>query len=203
MAINRNEYLSALVDGELQGADLDWILQHLAQDPTAQAQFQRYQLTSDVLHDMVGFDLSAASQQNLTQQISVALMDEPAYSIAKKSDKSPVELVDDNKVIPLRRGFWKQATGLAMAASFGAVAVLGITSTQYASGPEAVVAVNDSAIQTASIQTVRTVSTASNRWTVGEPEVTDRLNSYLVNHSEYTGASGAFSYARVVAYGDE
>ena len=39
-----------------------------------------------------------------------------------------------------------------------------------------------------------------NRWTVGEQEVEDRLNTYLVNHNEYTGASSVFSYARVVSY---
>jgi sigma-E factor negative regulatory protein RseA len=39
-----------------------------------------------------------------------------------------------------------------------------------------------------------------NRWTVGEPEVEQRLNDYLVDHHEYAGTSGVFSYARVVAY---
>lgn len=182
MSVNKNEYLSALVDGELQGADLDWALQQLAQDPVAQAQFKRYQLTSDVMHEAVAFD----PKLDLTQRISAAIADEPVYS--KTSDS---ELTGNNNVVPLRRGFWKQATGLAMAASLGAFAVLGVmSSSQYATGPETTLAAN-------------AVSVPSNRWTVGEPEVADRLNSYLVNHSEYTGASGAFSYARVVAYEDE
>ncbi|HDZ15836.1 MAG TPA: anti-sigma factor, partial [Methylophaga aminisulfidivorans] len=41
------------------------------------------------------------------------------------------------------------------------------------------------------------------RWTVGEGEVEDRLNDYLVDHNEYAGAAGLFSYARVVSYGEE
>ncbi len=193
MSVNENEYLSALVDGELQGADLDWILQHLAQDPSLRTQFKRYQLTSDVMHDAMVFNPLQGTAVDLTQRISAVLADEPAYSSAAQQTiaKPPAQ---ENKVIPIRRGFWKQATGLAMAASVGAVAVLGVmTSSQYAAGPETVLAAN----------TENTVNVASNRWTVGEPEVADRLNSYLVNHSEYTGASGAFSYARVVAYDDE
>jgi sigma-E factor negative regulatory protein RseA len=197
MSVNKNEYLSALVDGELQGADLDWVLEQLAHNPKVQAQFHRYQLASDVMHDTVGFNLSQASQHNLTQRISAALVDEPVYS--GSTPNATTESVEDNKVVPFRRGFWKQATGLAMAASLGAVAVLGVTSSQYATGPETTLAANT----TSTVQTVSTLNTASNRWTVGEPEVANRLNSYLVNHSEYTGASGAFSYARVVAYEDE
>jgi len=40
----------------------------------------------------------------------------------------------------------------------------------------------------------------SNRWTVTEQEIEDRLNVYLVDHNEYAGASDIFSNARVIAY---
>ena len=48
-----------------------------------------------------------------------------------------------------------------------------------------------------------TMVSQSNRWTVAEPEIEDRLNNYLVDHNEYVGTSGMFSYGRVVSYGTE
>ena len=53
-------------------------------------------------------------------------------------------------------------------------------------------------VERASTATV--VSQSGARWTVGESEVEERLNTYLVNHNEYAGASDVFSYARVVSY---
>jgi sigma-E factor negative regulatory protein RseA len=58
-------------------------------------------------------------------------------------------------------------------------------------------------MQTAAYEVVNEVSSntaSANRWTVNEPEVQERLNTYLVDHNEYAGASGVFSYARVVSY---
>ena len=47
MTVNQNELLSALVDGELQGEELNQALDLLLTDKQARAQFQRYQLASD------------------------------------------------------------------------------------------------------------------------------------------------------------
>ncbi|EMR12478.1 Anti sigma-E protein RseA, partial [Methylophaga lonarensis MPL] len=49
----------------------------------------------------------------------------------------------------------------------------------------------------------QTAPVTGNRWTVAEQEVEDRLNTYLVDHNEYAGTSGVFSYGRVVSYGTE
>lgn len=183
MTANQNELLSALVDGELKGDELEQAFQLLSTNDMARAQFQRHQLVSDVLHGHVSHNRSV----DLTGRIAEALLDEPAITMPVKHKAF---------VIPFPTQFWKQATGLALAASVGALAVMGV--------------MNQSQNQlipvtaTASIEQTpgkpMMVAQTGNRWTVGEQEVKDRLNTYLVNHNEYVGASNVFSYARVVSY---
>jgi len=185
MTVNQNELLSALVDGELQGQELDRALKFLESNEQARVQFQQYQFSSDVLH-------GSAHENNrvdLIDRISSALDDEPTYQI----DQAPKQKA---QVIAFPKQFWKQAAGLAMAASIGALAVVGVISQpQNQLVPPMVAAVDvEAPVQTMSI------AAKGNRWTVEEAEVADRLNTYLVDHNEYAGASGVFSYARVVSY---
>lgn len=187
MTINHNELLSVLVDGELQGEELDDVLQLLATDARATAQFQHYQQTKDILqgHSKQGL------AYNIIEKISVALESEPAYSQAAQQPKAPV--------ITLPMPFWKQVTGLAVAASIGALAVVGVMAppqgTLLTTFPIAAVDTPNAVVTVA--------QTTDARWTVDEPEIENRLNSYLLDHNEQTGSSGVFSYARVVSYGAE
>lgn len=188
MAINHLELVSALVDGQLTGSELEQALELIANDNTAREAFMRYQQASDILH---GYTRSInLSPLDLTSRISAALNDEPAYSMA-------IENKSTAKLIRFPQNFWKQATGLAMAASIGALAVVGVVQQQSATNniPVASVIANEAP--------ATMVSQTSNRWTVAEPEIEDRLNTYLVDHNEYVGASGMFSYGRVVSYGTE
>lgn len=184
MTANQNELLSALVDGELQGQELEQALHLLDNNEQAREQLQRYQFASDVLHgnahDHRRFDLSRA--------LSQALDKEQTYS-ADIEDKPKAQ------VISFPKQFWKQAAGMAMAASVGALAVVGVVSQPQ---NQLVPAVSTAAVD-APVPAV-TVATTGNRWTVGEPEIEERLNTYLVDHNEYAGESGVFSYARVVSY---
>ena len=177
MTVNQNELLSALVDGELQGKELEHALDLLQTDKQAIAQFQHYQFASDTLHGHV----AAQGNTDLTAQISASLIDEPTFSTKKA------------QVIPFPKQFWKQATGLAVAASIGALAVIGVT-TQPQFTPEVTVATIEAPMATFA------VAKKANRWTVGEAEVEERLNTYLLDHNEYTSTSDVFSYARVVSY---
>jgi len=187
MTANQNELLSALVDGELTGNELEQALQLLSTNEIARAQFQRHQLVSDVLHGHVLHDRSV----NLTGRIADALRDEPALiMLAKHKAKT--------SVIPFPTQFWKQATGLALAASVGALAVIGVmnqSQNQLIPASSNIIA----SVEQAPAAPIMVAGTG-NRWTVSEPEVEDRLNTYLVNHNEYAGASSVFSYARVVSY---
>lgn len=182
MTANQNELLSALVDSELKGKELQEALDLLNSNEQARVQFQRYQIASDVLHGHV----SVNQKVDLTERIAAALKDEPAIVSTMKKKAS---------VISFPKQFWKQATGLAVAASVGALAVMGVmTQSQNQLMPTTALA---------SIETPTeaiTVAQSPSRWTVGEQEVEERLNTYLVNHNEYAGASDVFSYARVVSY---
>ncbi|MFW5426136.1 MAG: sigma-E factor negative regulatory protein [Methylophagaceae bacterium] len=186
MTMNQNELLSALVDGELQGDELDQALQVLATDKLATAQFQRYQQTQDVLKGYGERGLS----HNLVSRISLAIENEPVYSQQTTQHKA--------EVITLPTPFWKQMTGLAVAASVGALAVVGVM-TQ----PQSSLVTNTPMAAIDAPNKVITVAQTGERWTVNEPEIEYRLNNYLLDHNEQTGPSGVFSYARVVSYGAE
>jgi len=182
MTVNQNELLSALVDGELQGKELDDVLQLLNTNEQARRQLQRYQRTSDVLHD------HGVSHHHidLSDRISATLDDEVEFTTSSKNTA---------QIIAFPRQFWKQAASLAVAASIGALAVIGVM-TQPQNQLVQVPQVASVEIET----TPMIVATTGKRWTVEEQEVEERLNSYLVDHNEYAGASGVFSYARVVSY---
>jgi len=181
MTANHNELLSALVDGELRGDELDMALDLIHTNDAARKQWQNFQRTSDILH---GHRLSAENI-DLTPLISQQINDEADYSVTKEKAK----------VITFPQQLWKQAASLAVAASIGALAVMGVMNKPESSlMPAAQVAEVDQ------VAAPVTVAQNSKRWTVGEQDVAKRLDTYLVDHNESTGPSGVFSYARVVSY---
>jgi sigma-E factor negative regulatory protein RseA len=223
MTANDEELLSALVDGELQGEALDRAIALLSTDQTARERFQRYQLASNVLHGQA----IGHQQGGITQQISAAIADEPVHSVTPVQSKAvpvtPTETPTAD-VLTFPERFWKQTVGLAVAASFGALAVVGtMTQPDYAVMPAASMAAVEAVpvpnVVVAQQQTASTsdvvlvqqqvapvpvvtvaVQESGNRWTVTEQAIEDRLNVYLVDHNEYAGASDIFSNARVIAY---
>lgn len=184
MTAKQQELLSAFVDGELNSQELDELLALMNTDDSARADYQRYQLTSDVLRGHT----NRSQPVDLSARVSAALADEPVHELTgSRNKKSSLVTVPD--------WFWKQTAGLAAAASIGALAVIGVLNQpQTAVTPE---------LAQVPAQTQTAATESPNRWTVGEQEVEDRLNNYLVDHNEYAGASGLFSYARVVSYGEE
>jgi sigma-E factor negative regulatory protein RseA len=177
-----HELLSALVDGELKGEELDHALALLASED-ALSTMKRYQLASDV---MQGYTMPM--QVDLSSRLKDIIAEEPAYAIEQKKAA---------KIIAFPTRYFKQVSSLAVVASVGALAVLGVLSQpEQAFSPT---------VQTAAYTVgteVKSDHASSNRWTVSEPEVEERLNTYLVDHNEYAGSS-VFSYARVVSYETE
>lgn len=205
MTTDDNELLSALVDGELQGLELDRAIALLSTNADARERLQRYQLTSDVFR---GYGIGH-EQADLAQKIMMALMGEPRHS------PLPDKPVEKAKVISLPVRFWQHSLGLAVAASFGALAVVGVMDDPEAQFvPMVPMAVLNMAPVLAPVRPlaiaphtmvavakiVPSTSNRGNRWTVEEQEIEDRLNVYLVDHNEYAGVSDIFSNARVVAY---
>lgn len=196
--MNNEELLSALVDGELHDQELQQAIDLLSTSQTAKAQFMRYQNTSDVTH---GITLST-QQVDLTERIARQLDSEPtALPSQQQTDKSMTwrHLLPD--------WFWQQTLGMTIAASIGALAVVSIMQQPETSMMPTPVAasVSDQTRTMATAEKQGIDETASNisvatRWTVGEPDVAERLNTYLIDHNEYTVASDIFANARVIAY---
>lgn len=182
MTVKQQELLSAFIDGELKADELDSLMAMLDDNEEMKADLLRYQFTSDFIHGYT----KARQFDDLSLAVSAAIADDelPAVALADTGR---------SRVIRMPDWFWKQTAGFAAAASIGALAVVGVMNN---SQTDAV-----SPVQVA--QTEVQAKESPNRWTVGEAEVEDRLNDYLVEHNEYAGASGLFTYARVVSYSDE
>jgi sigma-E factor negative regulatory protein RseA len=187
MTNNHDELLSAFVDGELQGDELDTLVTYLANNQDALRKVSKYQNSSDTIRGYA----KRIPMIDLTAKISAEILKEETYQIASESKKKAT-------VITFPKTWLKQVSSLAVAASVSAIAVVGIMS-QPSSSPETAILLTDNVTPSEIIQ----VADSDNRWTIDEPEIEDRLNTYLVDHNEYAGASGVFSYARVVSYDSE
>jgi len=197
MTTDENELLSALVDGELRGRELDKAMALLGKDPSAKDRLQRYQISRDAFH---GY--GTKQQARATQKISAAILLEARHK------PENLKAVEKTNVISLPTRFWQQTLSLAVAASIGALAVVGVmTQPNTQLFPITPMAAMESTQVLESLGTTVVASkvvalplNSGNRWTVEEQEIEDRLNIYLVDHNEYAGVSDIFSNARVVAY---
>ena len=191
MTMNDSELLSALVDGELEGDALDQALLLLSTDDKAREQFQRYQRSSDSLRGYSIPEQSVDLSANITAEIS----NDQAFDVNVEKSKEP-----KSNVTFMPQWFWQQALGMAIAASVGALAVVSVMTQQPQTAIDSISVMASASVENANVMTVSHEPKTSNRWTVTEPEVQDRLNTYLLDHNEYAGVSDVFSNARVIAY---
>jgi len=178
-----HEDISALVDGEMEEADAHRIVDELIADPALMADWSRHHLTSDVLREKG----PAVPVGDLALRVSQAIAAEPAIA----ADVAPLR--------PARPAMpaWKPLAGLALAASVATVAILGARNWDSGpAGPQVAQAPVSTNAQTVAVQSGKV------RWDVKGRSVENRLNSYLVNHSEYlnNGMQGMLPYARIVSY---
>jgi|TARA_B110000967_G_scaffold71400_1_gene73891 sigma-E factor negative regulatory protein RseA len=194
MTTDDNELLSALVDGELRGRELEKAMALLSADQSARECLQRYQICRDAFH---GY--GTKQQARATQKISAAIV------LEAKHKPVNVQAVEKTNVISLPIRFWQQSLSLAVAASIGALAVVGVMTqpniqTVPMAALESTQGLEPAEITVAASKAEALPLNSGNRWTVEEQEIEDRLNIYLVDHNEYAGVSDIFSNARVVAY---
>lgn len=194
MTTDDNELLSALVDGELRGRELEKAMALLSADQSARECLQRYQICRDAFH---GY--GTKQQARATQKISAAIV------LEAKHKPVNVQAVEKTNVISLPIRFWQQSLSLAVAASIGALAVVGVMTqpniqTVPMAALESTQGLEPTEITVAASKAEALPLNSGNRWTVEEQEIEDRLNIYLVDHNEYAGVSDIFSNARVVAY---
>ncbi|QQS52994.1 MAG: hypothetical protein IPM89_08595 [Candidatus Competibacteraceae bacterium] len=176
--------LSAMVDDELDGMEIDLVLRRLCRDGDLQSCWSRYHLISDVMQS----HLPDALAPDFTARIRQAVAAEPLPLPVGKS-------------LP---AWYKPVTGFGLAASVVLVALFGLKLTQTdapfasatqlaASNPSPAPALTPFVVRAA---TVRQTDTSN------EP-VEARLGSYLVNHNGYASLNsmhGMLPYVRMVGY---
>lgn len=105
----KQERLSALMDGELDASAREATIDTLLKDPQARQSWQRHHLISDTLHR----NLPSAIDNEFAARVKAAIKDEPTILAPMKRDTSL---------------FTRRVAGLAVAAS---VAVVGVLSVQF------------------------------------------------------------------------
>lgn len=178
---DKNDRLSALMDGELH--DADKLCEQLIKDNEMQAVWHRYHIARDAmkgqLSDFAALDVSAA--------VSQLLKNEPVILTPGWRRLSP-------------RYVMKQAAGLAVAAAVGTVAVLSVQQTQLATNETTVIASAPTASQIQPGQ-IRKVSFTTRKKL--DSAVESKLSGYLVNHNEFSDSirvSGVMPYTRIVSF---
>lgn len=178
------ERLSALVDDELPSSEIGGEVKKLNLNPDARECWSRYHLIGDAMRREIGPLYSTA----LADSVSRRLQDEPVVMApaALKAAGTP------------RR---KALTGLAVAASLAAVAVIMTPQMINQEDPVARQTVADQPVNDGKTYYVAQDGT---RWELlKKPAVESRLNAYLVNHQERspsTNIKGIIPYATFVSY---
>ncbi len=206
---NHNEKLSAVLDDYQHTEEDQSVLKELQEDVNQQYTLQRYQMIGDVMRN----DMPDTIQPDFVAGIRARLEQETAHQ---------AQLTQSKQVDQPSSGFWsnlfKPVAGLAVAAT---VAVITVTTFQSPSIEPAVdnsIAVIDEnqarVEQLAGIpvisQKVR-VSGSGDRlntkpgmnWNIKRdaPEMQNKLNTYLINHNEYSNSMhGIIPQMRVVGF---
>lgn len=175
------EKLSAMMDGELSEHEQASVLSELSRDPELKKTWQRFQI------------IRATLRKELDEVVSVDLGDR----IAENVRQLPSFVLDEK--FPRR---WRPATRwvgtMALAAS---VAVVAITGVRWFSSNESQPTPQQIAV--APGQPPDFIRAGLTRWDTGKPEHARLLNTYLIEHHEFTpttSMNGVMSYGRFVGY---
>jgi len=177
------EQLSALVDDQLPAHEQELLVARLTRDKGLIGCWGRYHLISDALRQQ----LPGRHLVDISGRVCQALQAESALSVKSRQ---------------LNNNWLKPLAGLAIAASVAVVAILGVQNLHLSGDSPAVVASagNVPAVIAKEDQIVRVRGI---RWNRSAPQVADRLNRYLVDHSEYAasgGMPGIGPHVRIVGY---
>ncbi len=174
------EEISALVDGEVQDPQAGHLITALEQEPELRHCWRHYHLIGAVLRGSGRAEVKTC----LCERVAKALESEPVVFAPRA----------------LRPGMpaLKWFTGLAVAASIAAVAVLSVQTApprtvQFAAAPAPVMAVQHAGGNPPGAQTQL----------VANKLHSPKLHNYLTNHNEYVtsvGMQGMLPYARIVAF---
>jgi len=173
------EELSAMVDSELSRNDTDAVLQQTQYDHELFGRWNRYHLIGALLkneHSSAAGMVSAG----LANRIHERIANEPTCLAPDKDWRK-------ERGIATRKSVIKTVVGLALAASVGGIAVLTLQPPNSA---------EPGAAKGPVVQRLT-------RWETNQPEMEADLNTLLVEHGEFTPASGLnglMAYAKFVSY---
>ena len=207
MSDTLKEHMSALLDGELEPRSASETIDILLKDDEMLVHWSRYHVVRDVLRHKVYPD----SGGQLCDRVRSCLADEPNHFPARR-------LVGHRW-----RNALKPVAGLALAASVAVVAILAVRGSgqlpeqpQAALAPSSLVPSSQGPSSRLALNTGTAIIPASSvrdggfrasglkrlQWNTSEPGVANRLNGYLLNHSEHLGSaiSSMHPYARIVGY---
>jgi len=179
-----DEQLSAFVDGELAEKEANLLIKEILDSDELRSRWANYHLVGHSIHGE-----STNNTVDLSKGISAALADEPTVFAPQRR----------KRVIPAA---FKQVAGMAIAATVAAAAVLMVQ-------PEEQNLFNPSGVgSVASSSTVKQdivpVAEHGVNWSVSQPSVASKLNTYLVNHNAYsTPVRGTLPFAPIVSYGNK
>jgi sigma-E factor negative regulatory protein RseA len=184
---DKYEAYSALLDGEIETAEQQRLLDELAADPQARGRLGRYSLIAEGLR---GEPVRADA---------LAVMD----AVRERLQREPAILAPAQRGKPLRPRWWQPAAGIAIAASVALVAV-GLMPRLLSESPEA----GSSPVQVVGVPATQPVlvATPGTHWSRSRPEQESQLNRYLAEHNEFAtqgGLPGIVPYATFVSYDGE
>jgi len=107
MTEKMDEQISALVDDEVHGSELEKVISRLTDDPAAAERWQRYNLISDALHN----NLPERVETELSRRVQEALKDEPTVLAPRRL-----------RIPPRLRPAIKQIGGMAVGDAGGVTA---------------------------------------------------------------------------------
>jgi sigma-E factor negative regulatory protein RseA len=197
-----NEQVSALLDNELSDKEASSVLAKISQDQELRQKWERYHMIGDVMRgEVVSIDAGEISER-VKEQIDL----EPAIISIPKKEKNR----------SWKSNWVKPAAGAALAASVATVVVLnapGFLGTTDTAQPLTASTINTPPpkqfVNVANVNKIPPTPAFSQnvtgtRWkNLKEPSLESRLNSYLVNHSEYAAPGSGIRvmpYATFVGY---
>jgi sigma-E factor negative regulatory protein RseA len=192
----QDENLSVLLDGE-DSARVDSALDAALADVNLQYRMRRYQMIGEVMRN----ELPQAIDTGFHAEVMARIKDEAATPSIRDNRPAAIGL----------RNWLKPFAGLAVAASVALVTVAlwqpqpeGTTTEVIASADQVKIEKLASQPVTGAAVPVSTqVQTPGMRWTTQDesPVVQQKLNSYLVNHTEYSNSmQGLIPQARVAGF---
>jgi len=190
MISGKQELLSVFVDEETSELEARRACRVLLSDERELARWSRYFLIRDVVRG----NLPAAIDPDFVAKVMTRIEGEPIYRAV-------------GRVGAWRDNLLRPAVGFGLAASIAVLAALGLHSltapTPAIAPPAAQVATTEPSASRQAVRRVNAKSSAIGGPTddllARHPQVASRLNSYLINHSEYASSHDAMAYARVVA----